>query len=70
MNTEPDIKITTSDAFGVASIIIHPDGIPITNLGNFCRLCNREDFMEALNEVPVMSVEQLNKVSKMSFPGM
>ena len=26
---------------------------------------NREDFMEALREVPVMSVEQFNKVSKM-----
>jgi PAS domain S-box-containing protein len=28
---------------------------------------NRADFMEALNEVPVMSVEQFNKVSKMLF---
>ena len=27
----------------------------------------REDFIEALNEVPIMSVEQFNKVSKMLF---
>ena len=134
-----------SDASGVASIITHPDGTPITNPSNFCRLCsniicktekgrsncycsdsfigsqnpsgpvmlqclnsglmdagisitvggkhvanwvigqarneeldeqriiqyadeigaNREDFIEALSEVPVMSVEQFNKVSKM-----
>src|SRR5665647_3538660 len=28
-----------SDATGVASIITHPDGIPITNPSNFRRLC-------------------------------
>ena len=136
-----------SDASGVASIITHPDGTPITNISNSCRLCNniirktekgqancyhsdaiigrqnpsgpivqpclsgglwdagasitiggkhianwligqvrneeldeqrmiryadeiganREDFMEALNEVPVMSVEQFRKISKMLF---
>jgi len=27
-------------AFGVASIITYPDGRPITNPSNFCRLCN------------------------------
>ncbi|MCX6237361.1 MAG: PocR ligand-binding domain-containing protein [Bacteroidia bacterium] len=136
-----------SDATGVASIITHPDGVPITKISNSCRLCNniirktkkglancyqsdavlgrhnssgpivqpclsgglwdagssisvggkhianwligqvrneeldekrmiqyadeigadRSDFMEALKEVPVMSVEQFNKVSKMLF---
>ena len=136
-----------SDASGVASIITHPDGTPITNFSNSCRLCNniirktekglancyhsdaiigrhntsgpivqpclsgglwdagasitiggkhianwligqvrneeldeqrmiqyadeiganREDFMEALNEVPVMSVEKFGKISKMLF---
>ncbi|HEX7585650.1 MAG TPA: PAS domain S-box protein [Prolixibacteraceae bacterium] len=135
-----------SDSSGVASIITHPDGTPITKPSNFCRLCsiirktekgrancyksdaaigkqnssgpivqpclsgglwdagasitvggkhianwligqvrneeldeqrmieyadeigaNREDFRKALNEVPVMSVEQFNKVSKMLF---
>src|SRR5664280_373109 len=29
-----------SDATGVASIITHPDGKPITRPSNFCRLCN------------------------------
>ena len=29
-----------SDATGVASIITHPDGRPITRPSNFCRLCN------------------------------
>jgi len=29
-----------SDATGVASIITHPDGTPITKPSNFCRLCN------------------------------
>jgi len=29
-----------SDATGVASIITHPDGRPITHPSNFCRLCN------------------------------
>lgn len=29
-----------SGATGVASIITHPDGIPITRPSNFCRLCN------------------------------
>jgi len=29
-----------ADAFGVASIITHPDGKPITKPSNFCRLCN------------------------------
>ena len=29
-----------SDATGVASIITHPDGTPITNPSNFSRLCN------------------------------
>jgi len=135
-----------SDSSGVASIITHPDGTPITKPSNFCRLCNiirktekgrancyksdaaigkqnssgpivqpclsgglwdagasitvggkhianwligqvrneeldeqrmieyadeiganREDFRKALNEVPAMSLEQFNKVSKMLF---
>jgi PAS domain S-box-containing protein len=136
-----------SDATGVASIITHPDGTPITRPSNFCRLCNdiirktekglancfksdavlgyhnttgptvlpclsgelwdagasitmggkhianwligqvrneeldeqrmiqyadeiganREDFMKALAEVPVMPVEQFRKVSKMLY---
>ena len=136
-----------ADATGVASLITHPDGTPITNPSNFCRLCNniirktekgdancfksdawigrqnpsgpvvqpclsgglwdagasitvggkhianwligqirnkevdeqrmiqyadeiganRDDFMKALAEVPVMSVEQFTKVSKMLF---
>ena len=136
-----------SDASGVASIITHPDGTPITRPSNFCRLCNdiirktekgcancfksdavlgrynasgpvvqpclsgglwdagasitvggkhianwligqvrnekldeqrminyadeigadREEFMKALHEVPVMSVEKFNKVSEMLF---
>jgi ligand-binding sensor protein len=30
-----------SDATGVASIITHPDGKPITRPSNFCRLCNQ-----------------------------
>jgi len=29
-----------AQAFGVASIITYPDGRPITNPSNFCRLCN------------------------------
>ena len=29
-----------SDAHGVASIIIYPDGIPITNPSNFTRFCS------------------------------
>lgn len=29
-----------SDASGVSSIITHPDGRPITNPSNFCRLCD------------------------------
>ena len=29
-----------AQAFGVASIITYPDGTPITNPSNFCRLCN------------------------------
>jgi len=29
-----------SDASGIASIITHPDGTPITKPSNFCRLCN------------------------------
>jgi|GEM_PF-3192326 len=29
-----------ADNQGVASIITHPDGTPITNPSNFCRLCN------------------------------
>jgi PAS domain S-box-containing protein len=29
-----------ADATGVASIITHPDGTPITQPSNFCRLCN------------------------------
>ena len=29
-----------SDAFGVASLITNPDGTPITEPSNFCRLCN------------------------------
>lgn len=30
-----------SDACGVASIITHPDGTPITKPSNFCRLCSK-----------------------------
>jgi PAS domain S-box-containing protein len=136
-----------SDATGVASIITHPDGTPITYPSNFCRLCSsiirktvkgrancyqsdallgqhkasgptvqpclsgglwdagasitiggkhianwligqvrnketdeermiryadeigadRDEFMEALKEVPVMSLEQFKKVSGMLF---
>ena len=136
-----------ADAHGVASIITHPDGTPITKPSNFCQLCNniirktekgranchqsnavlgrynpsgpivqpclsaglwnagasitvggkhianwiisqvrneeldeqrmiqyadeiganREDFLEALNEVPVMPVGQFKKVSEMLF---
>jgi len=136
-----------SNALGVASLITHLDGTPITNPSNFCRLCNdiirktekglkncyhsdamigqsnrtgaiigpclscglwdagtsisvggkhianwmigqvrteeideqsmlryadeiganKEDFMEALNEVHVMTVDQFNKVAKMLF---
>ena len=136
-----------SDATGVASIITHPDGTPITKPSNFCRLCNeiirttekgrancyhsdasigrqcslgptvrqclsgglwdagtgiavggqhianwligqvrnekvdinrivayadeiganRSVFIEALNEVPVMSAEQFDKIAKMLF---
>ena len=136
-----------SDASGVASIITHPDGMPITRPSNFCRLCNdiirktekgcvncfksdavlgrynasgpvvqpclsgglwdagasitvggrhianwligqvrnekldeqrminyadeigadREEFMKALHEVPVMQVEKFNKVAEMLF---
>jgi ligand-binding sensor protein len=136
-----------SGATGVASIITHPDGTPITKPSNFCRLCNeiirktqkglancyqsnavlgcgdpsgpvvqlclsgelwdagtnitiggkhianwligqvrnehsdeqrmmryadeigadKEDFMKALAEVPVMSMDQFNKVSNMLF---
>jgi PAS domain S-box-containing protein len=29
-----------SDAMGVASLITHPDGTPITRQSNFCRLCS------------------------------
>ena len=29
-----------SDASGVAALMISPDGTPITNPSNFCRLCN------------------------------
>ena len=29
-----------ADTHGVASVITFPDGIPITNPSNFCRLCN------------------------------
>lgn len=136
-----------SDASGVASIITHPDGTPITKPSNFCRLCNdiirntdkglshcfqsdamigrynpsgpilwpclsaglwdagasitvggkhianwligqvrndaldeekmvqyadeigvdREEFLKALHEVPVMSIEQFDKLAKMLF---
>jgi hypothetical protein len=136
-----------ADTHGVASVITFPDGIPITNPSNFCRLCNdiirksgkgrencfksdaaigkqnssgsivqlclsgglwdagasitvggkhianwlmgqvrneevdelqmiqyadeiginRAEFMEAFNEVPVMSVGQFNKVAKLLF---
>ncbi|MEI6436631.1 MAG: PocR ligand-binding domain-containing protein [Bacteroidota bacterium] len=136
-----------SDAIGIASIITHPDGTPITKPSNFCRLCNniirktepgrincfksdaiiggysasgpivqvclsgglwdagaaitvggrhianwligqvrneeldeqrmlqyadeigvnREDFMKALKEVPVMSIDKFNKVSAMLY---
>jgi signal transduction histidine kinase/ligand-binding sensor protein len=141
------IQDSFSDATGVASIITHPNGTPITNPSNFCRLCHniirktekgrancyqsdamlgkhnalgptvmpclsgglwdagasitiggkhianwligqvrneeldeegmmkyaseigadRNEFMKALKEVPVMPVEQFNKVSKMLF---
>jgi len=136
-----------SNASGIASIITHPDGTPITKPSNFCRLCNdiickteiglknchhsdamigldnkngintgpchscglwdagtritvggkhianwiigqvrtekvdeqrmlqyadeiganKKDFLEALNEVQVMSVDQLNKATKILF---
>ena len=136
-----------ADANGVASIITHPDGTPITNPSNFCRLCeniirktekgiancmksdaiigrqnlegpivqpclscslwdagtsitvggkhianwligqvrneemdikslllyadeigvNRKEYIEALKEVPLMSVEQFNKIAKLLF---
>lgn len=136
-----------SKASGVASLITHPDGRPITNPSNFCRLCeqiirktekglacchqsdatlglnnpsganvwpclssglwdagasisvggihianwligqvrndsldeeqilkfadeigaNRDEFRKALNEVPIMSLEQFNNVAKMLF---
>ncbi|MCX6278941.1 MAG: PAS domain S-box protein [Bacteroidetes bacterium] len=39
----PEIQLMQdlfSDAIGVASILAHPDGTPITQPSNFCRLCN------------------------------
>ena len=35
-----EMQNSFSVATGVASIITHPDGKPITSSANFCRLCN------------------------------
>ena len=40
LNDIQRIQDLFSDATGVASIITHPDGNPITRPSNFCRLCN------------------------------
>ena len=40
INEIQHIQNLFSDATGVASIITHPDGTPITRPSNFCRLCN------------------------------
>src|SRR5450759_126086 len=40
LNDIQRIQDLFSDATGVASIITHPDGTPITHPSNFCRLCN------------------------------
>jgi len=40
INEIQHIQDLFSDATGVASIITHPDGTPITRPSNFCRLCN------------------------------
>ena len=39
LNEILNIQDLFSDATGVASIITHPDGTPITKPSNFCRLC-------------------------------
>ncbi len=40
LNDIQRIQDLFADATGVASIITHPDGTPITHPSNFCRLCN------------------------------
>src|SRR5450759_2807968 len=40
LNDIQRIQDLFADATGVASIITHPDGTPITRPSNFCRLCN------------------------------
>jgi two-component system, sensor histidine kinase and response regulator len=40
LNDIQHIQDLFADATGVASIITHPDGTPITRPSNFCRLCN------------------------------
>jgi PAS domain S-box-containing protein len=40
LNDIQHIQDLFADATGVASIITHPDGTPITKPSNFCRLCN------------------------------
>lgn len=40
LNEIQRIQDLFSDATGVASIITHPDGLPITKPSNFCRFCN------------------------------
>jgi len=40
INEIQHIQDLFSDATGVASIITHPDGTPITRPSNFCRLCD------------------------------
>ena len=48
-----------SDATGVSSIITHPDGIPITNPSNFCRLC------EHLVRKTEIGLANCNKISEL-----
>ncbi len=40
LNVIQKLQDQFAKAFGVASIITYPDGRPITNPSNFCRLCN------------------------------
>ena len=40
LNDIQNIQDLFADANGVASIITHPDGTPITRPSNFCRFCN------------------------------
>src|SRR5450759_598888 len=40
LNDIQRIQNLFADATGVASIITHPDGTPITRPSNFCKLCN------------------------------